>query len=733
MDTTLPEFSRRPLLGGALVRSSHRPHSSRVLVVLGALMATGLLPLQPATASGPHRLPARSADRAVYRRLPGQQGPGAVAGTRPHLIRAQSTAAATSQWTVHFTGTVPSGAADAFQAAVTIWSRLVTSSVPIQVDADFQDLGPGILGAAGPTSSFSYPQPGYSTDTIYPVALLNAKLGSDQAPSESDISATFTNSDPNIYYGTDGHPPANDVDFETIVLHELAHGLGFLGLMDVNGNSGSWDAADAPPLPAIFDRFTAQISGSAGQLLTSFTNPSTALGTALTSDQIYWTGQFGTEAFCGVHPQLYAPSPWEPGSSYSHLSDTAFPDGDPNALMTPGLLPGRAIHDPGPITLGIFADMGWQSPVSSCSNRYTPLDPVRLLDTRSTSSPRVGPGGFIDVQIAGVHGVPADAQAAVLNVTGTGPTKGTDVRVFPTPTDDSSFPNVSNLNLRQGETRANLVTVALGQLGRVRLRNAAGSVALLADLAGYYEPTGTSGYHPVTPVRILNTFTGPQAQRIGQSPVDLQVTGTAGVPASATAVAVTITAVGASTGTDVRAYPMPSGADAVPVVSNLNLTAGPPVPNAAIVKVGATGKIRLRNAAGLVSLIVDLSGWYDPTSGGDLFRAVRPQRLLDTRPTRLGPASTVDVAIVGPDIANTVDAAVLNVTGVQSTGGTDVRVYPKPADASYPNVSNLNLDTGQTNADLVFVTVGAGGTVRLRNNGSGSIALLADLSGWFGP
>ncbi|MCU1543921.1 MAG: N-acetylmuramoyl-L-alanine amidase, partial [Microbacteriaceae bacterium] len=74
--------------------------------------------------------------------------------------------------------------------------------------------------------------------------------------------------------------------------------------------------------------------------------------------------------------------------------------------------------------------------------------------------------------------------------------------------------------------------------------------------------------------------------------------------------------------------------------------------------------------------------------------------------------------------------AVLNVTGVAASASTDVRVYPAAA-TTVPVVSNLNLGAGQTAADLVVVKL-TDGVVRLRNS-SGTVGLLADVSGWFGP
>jgi hypothetical protein len=289
------------------------------------------------------------------------------------------------------------------------------------------------------------------------------------------------------------------------------------------------------------------------------------------------------------------------------------------------------------------------------------------------------------------------------------------------------------------------VTVPIGNNGRVRLRNSAGSVHLLADLAGYYAPTATSTFSPADPVRILDTRSQvgtTRTTRVGPAEfVDLAVTGgSSPVPSGASAVALTVTAVGATAATDVRVYPTPAGTSSPPVVSNINVRPGAAVPNVVIVKLGQDGRVRLRNESGAVHLLADVAGWYDASSSGALFRPVNPSRILDTRsrlgtsasaPTTVGPGENVALRVGGlAQVPSLARAAVLNVTGVGATTGTDIRVYPATASTA-PEVSNLNLAAGQTAADLVVVKLG-NRAVRLRNT-AGQVALLADVSGWFGP
>ncbi|MCW2607690.1 MAG: N-acetylmuramoyl-L-alanine amidase, partial [Frankiales bacterium] len=385
------------------------------------------------------------------------------------------------------------------------------------------------------------------------------------------------------------------------------------------------------------------------------------------------------------------------------------------------------------------------SPVASGpGSRFTPVTPRRLLDTRTgqgLSGPVwVGDGGTVDLAVAGGStGVPAGATAVVLNVTAVGATRATDVRVYPTPT-DGRVPGVSNINLTARQTRAGLVTVPVGAGGRVRLRNEDGAVSLLADLAGWYAPDAETAFHPVAPVRLLDTRTQTIKKLGPGGSLDLVVAGARGVPTSASAVVLTVTGVAPTASTDLAVYPA-SASTAKPQTSNVNLVPGPPVPNLVVVQVGAGGKVRIRNSSGATAVLVDLSGWYDAAAaGGQLFRPVVPVRLFDTRQAadparrRLGPGGrgvyrTTQGAEAVPTSAS---AVLLNVTGVAASAATDVRVYPFAAGDTFPVVSTLNLGAGRTAANAAVVRLGTDGDVVFRNQ-SGSVALLSDLAGWFGP
>lgn len=264
---------------------------------------------------------------------------------------------ATATFIVTYNG-FTSQAQAAFQRAVDIWSSLITSTVPIRVTANWTPLGPGVLGSAGATSVYRDFSGAPQANTWYAVALAEKLAGMDlNGTSTADINANFSSAFSNWYYGTDGNPPSNQYDLVTVVLHELGHGLTFAGSMTVSAGQGSWGSGSG--FPFIYDRFTQNGAGQSLINTTLFPNPSAALATQLQSNSVYFSGPQAIAANGGTRPPLYAPASWISGSSYSHLDETLYPAGNPNSLMTPQFGTGEAIHDPGPVTLGMFRDMGW--------------------------------------------------------------------------------------------------------------------------------------------------------------------------------------------------------------------------------------------------------------------------------------------------------------------------------------------------------------------------------------
>ena len=161
---------------------------------------------------------------------------------------------------VNYIGSWDQQARDAFEYAADIWETLLVSNVPITVDAEWENLGPDILGGAGPYNFYKTGSvPGIFDDTWYAVAITNSRYGSDLVPANPDISASFNSGYNDWYYGTDGNTPGNKIDFTSVVLHELGHGLGFVGSMTVFNGLGYWGLTNDGGItyfPIIYDRYT---------------------------------------------------------------------------------------------------------------------------------------------------------------------------------------------------------------------------------------------------------------------------------------------------------------------------------------------------------------------------------------------------------------------------------------------------------------------------------------------
>lgn len=275
----------------------------------------------------------------------------------------------------------PDEARAAFQFAVDIWSRHLESSVPIRVRATWEPAdNANVLGATNPRVIANFER-APEREVWFAVALANALNGRDLDRDEPHIRTSFNSEFPSWYFGTDGRPPAGRFDLVTIVLHELAHGLGFVGSMLVDGSLGTWGIEESRNnrlLPIIFDRFAERGDGTELLNTSRFPNPSIALADVLQSEDLFFDGEAAVRAQGDARPQLHAPSDWESGSSYSHLSEPSsrggpYPPGSINSLMTPTVGSAEAIHAPGPIVCGMFQDMGWTL-ASACATQV-PVDP----------------------------------------------------------------------------------------------------------------------------------------------------------------------------------------------------------------------------------------------------------------------------------------------------------------------------------------------------------------------
>ena len=177
---------------------------------------------------------------------------------------------------------------------------------------------------------------------------------------------------------------------------------------------------------------------------------------------------------------------------------------------------------------------------STGDSRFTPITPVRLLDTRESDA-RLGDGETVELQVGGVGGIPAGVAAVTLNVTSVDPSLAGYVTVYACGGDR---PTVSNLNPRPGRVRPNLVVTPVSSGGKVCLYSLQ-DVDLVVDVTGYMKVgTPASEFTPSTPFRLIDTRersrpelqagTGGDQVHAGQT-LEIQIAGARGVPGDATA------------------------------------------------------------------------------------------------------------------------------------------------------------------------------------------------------
>ena len=376
----------------------------------------------------------------------------------------------------------------------------------------------------------------------------------------------------------------------------------------------------------------------------------------------------------------------------------------------------------------------------------------RILDTRygiGAAQRRVGPGGVLRLKILGVSGIPtSEITAVTMNVTDTDATASSVVTVYP---DGTTRPTASNLNFQAGQTNPNLVTVKVGKDGYVDLYNAHGYVDLIADLEGYYTTTSSttdermSTLAAMTPTRVLDTRSGVGAPKAKVGPGSVT---TVTLPAYARGLAtigavLDVTVTGGTSNGVISVY---CGFGSPPESSSLNYRAGQTVSNLVVPTICTGGKFEIYNSAGHVNLIADLQGLYtnefagdpnaDPTSpSGTPFVATAPTRFLDTRngtgasAKPIGASGTLAVKVAGiGGIPLGASAVLVNLTGTGPTTSTHLTAF---GDGSLPNVSNLNLTTGETRPVLAVVPIDPNGYVHI-HNANGSVNVIADLEGYYG-
>jgi hypothetical protein len=412
------------------------------------------------------------------------------------------------------------------------------------------------------------------------------------------------------------------------------------------------------------------------------------------------------------------------------------------------------------------------------SDPYSTLSPIRICDTRvgnpsnltgqaaqcnggvANTGSTLAAGSSKSITVAGQFNVPADATAAVLNVTVVNPKASGFVNAYPA---GAAMPLSSNIDYVSGQVVPNLVEVGIGTNGQVSFYSSS-RTDLVVDVEGYASPTPAAGpgsglYNPLpAPVRICDTRAG-NPSTLDLAPVNqcnganntgttlgsgatrnVQVTGIGGIPAGAIGAVLNVTVANPVAQGYLTVYPQGGTA---PTASNLNYGAGQVTANRVIVPLSAGGGIAVYSPT-RADVIVDVSGYYSApgiSGTGSQFNAeADPVRICDTRTSvahnecsgrTIAAGQTLTVPVIGLAASGVpvgATAVVVNLTGVTPTQPTYLTVFaapPRPV-----ATSDLNPAVQQVGANLVVATLSRNGSISIYN-AAGSVDVIVDVLGWY--
>ena len=269
-------------------------------------------------------------------------------------LEANSQTKASATINLTFETSPPADIKAVFEKAAATWSTVFSSDVPITIYVKWAPLAANVLGSAGTTANIRNFVGANRLNTFYPIALAEKMAHKNLNGNNAEVVATFNSDFKDWYIATSGVPTSSQIDLYSVVLHEMGHGLGFIGQISVeNGKAGYG-------YPGIFDRYLINSAKASLTDTTKFKNPSTALYSQIISNDISLSSPSILNANGGA-AKIFAPTTYKEGSSIYHVDQATYGVTSPNALMTPQIARGEITHSIGPIVSSAFNDFGWYS------------------------------------------------------------------------------------------------------------------------------------------------------------------------------------------------------------------------------------------------------------------------------------------------------------------------------------------------------------------------------------
>lgn len=242
--------------------------------------------------------------------------------------------------------------------------------------------------------------------------------------------------------------------------------------------------------------------------------------------------------------------------------------------------------------------------------------------------------------------------------------------------------------------------------------------------------SATARFQPATaPCRLADVRAGTGFERLDATIVRVMVAGRCGVPATATAVALTLTVDASLTAGAGYVSVWPEGAD-IPTASVINHLPGEVRANGTIVGL-VSGSIAVLSSTG-APIIADVTGWFVPatSSAAGRFVPIAPTRAVDTRlAPRAAPLARGETVTVPLPAGVPADATAVAVTVTTTEAPGPGYLSVAPGGSGRPPSSVLNTDARlQTRASGAIVGVTPAGLDLYSLNGGHAII---DVTGWF--
>lgn len=180
--------------------------------------------------------------------------------------------------------------------------------------------------------------------------------GTKALPGEEDIFIQF-NFDYTWHAGS-GPAPSGSTDLQTVILHEITHGLGLMGIADANGASLLTGCTPPATGYTVWDGLLRR--GDTGDALFGGA-PLGFLGVTadLRSGDVVFAGMDAVLGYDqqGTRPAIYAPSTFRLGSSLAHFGTNQIVGGP--IVMEHAIAPGTTLRAYQPVEIGALRDIGY--------------------------------------------------------------------------------------------------------------------------------------------------------------------------------------------------------------------------------------------------------------------------------------------------------------------------------------------------------------------------------------